>query len=243
MTKHEFLAKLTAELAKNKTAEAADIVKEYEQHFAFKLADGYCEEEIATKLGDPVQLAAQFASCDVDQSHNQKSIVTRIGLFFADLFTGIFFLLLAVWGLIMAAFSLACAVTALCLLGGINLYALIPPMPYWCGAVFGVSILALAILTAAGCVYYAAFLWQLTHAYGRFRHNTLALSTGKVMLPALSITPQLAPKTNRHIRSAVLITLAIFSTCFVLGMIVSMLSAGALEFWHAWGWFGYTGAF
>ena len=47
-------------LHKRNVSDAADVVEEYEQHFAFKLEDGYPEEEIAAKLGDPIALAAQF---------------------------------------------------------------------------------------------------------------------------------------------------------------------------------------
>ena len=53
MTKHEFMARLASELHKRNVADAADVTQEYEQHFAFKLADGYSEEEIAAKLGTP----------------------------------------------------------------------------------------------------------------------------------------------------------------------------------------------
>ena len=60
MTKHEFMARLASELRKRNVADAADVTQEYEQHFAFKLADGYSEEEIAAKLGSPEELAAQF---------------------------------------------------------------------------------------------------------------------------------------------------------------------------------------
>ena len=64
MTKHEFMARLASELHKRNVADAADVTQEYEQHFAFKLADGYSEEEIAAKLGSPEELAAQFESTD-----------------------------------------------------------------------------------------------------------------------------------------------------------------------------------
>ena len=57
MTRNEFVTQRTAELHKRNVA-AADVVEEYQQHFAFKLADGYSEEEIAARLGDPVALAA-----------------------------------------------------------------------------------------------------------------------------------------------------------------------------------------
>ena len=59
MTRNEFVTQRTAELHKRNVA-AADVVEEYQQHFSFKLADGYSEEEIAARLGDPVALAAQL---------------------------------------------------------------------------------------------------------------------------------------------------------------------------------------
>ena len=43
MTKNEFMKTLTDELLKRNVADAADVAEEYEQHFAFKLADGYLE--------------------------------------------------------------------------------------------------------------------------------------------------------------------------------------------------------
>lgn len=45
MTKLEFMNKLASELHKRNIADTADVLEEYEQHFAFKLADGYTEEE------------------------------------------------------------------------------------------------------------------------------------------------------------------------------------------------------
>lgn len=133
MTRNEFMTRLSAELRCNHVADAADIEEEYEQHFAFKLADGYSEEEIAAKLG------------------------------------ALFFLLLAAWGLVMAAAAVAFAGTAVCLLAGWGMNGLLPPAPHWCGA-----------MTA----------------------------------------------------------LLIFAVCFVLTYIVCAVSAGDMQFWHTWGWFG-----
>lgn len=62
MTRNEFMTRLSAELRRNHVADAADIEEEYEQHFAFKLADGYSEEEIAAKHAAPEALAAQFSA-------------------------------------------------------------------------------------------------------------------------------------------------------------------------------------
>lgn len=70
MTRNEFMTRLFAELRRNHVADAADIEEEYEQHFAFKLADGYSEEEIAAKPGAPEALAAQFSGGSVLYGEN-----------------------------------------------------------------------------------------------------------------------------------------------------------------------------
>lgn len=241
MTKNEFMTLLTDELRKRNVADATEVIEEYEQHFAFKLADGYSEEEIAAKLGLPAVLAAQFEQTDAPKQRSGNKPLVVAGLCFADLFAGLFFMLLAVWGLVMAAASLTCAALTACLLGGWNVYNLIPTMPYWCGVILALSFATLAVLIAAGCVYYVAFLRQLIRSFGRFQHNALAIASGEVMLPALAVNPRISAKMNRRLRSVALVSLALFAACFVLSYVVCSLLAGSLEFWHVWGWFGYAG--
>ena len=109
MKKDEYLAQLVNELKKNAVADADDIANEYEQHFAFKMADGFSEDEIAAKLGTPAALAAQFESNKNMEKSGGRKITTIIGLVFADIFIGGFFALLFTWEAIMAAFSLTCS--------------------------------------------------------------------------------------------------------------------------------------
>ena len=235
MTKNEFMTLLASELNKKKVADAADVLEEYEQHFAFKLADGYAEEEIAARLGDPVTLAAQFGDAPKQKIGNKP--LTVVGLCFADLFAGLFFLLMAAWELVMAAAGLSFAGVSVCLLVSLNPHGLLPAMPYWCGAILALSFLALTVLSVVGCVYYGAFLRQLIRSFGRFQHNTLAAASGNAVLPSLAINPQFSAKTKRRLRSAALVSLALFAACFVLSFAVCALSAGSIQFWHVWGWF------
>lgn len=237
MTKNEFMTRLASELRKRNVADAADIAEEYEQHFAFKLADGYSEEEIAAKLGSPEELAAQFENTDTAKNVGGSKALAITGLCFADLFAGLFFVLLSGFGIVLAAASLSFAALAVCLLGNLNIYGLIPTMPYWCGAILALSSAALAVLIAVGCIYYAAFLRQLVRSFGRFQHNTLAAASGEATLPGLGINPQFSAKTKRRLRSVALIALALFAACFVLSYVVCALSAGSFQFWHVWGWF------
>ena len=159
------------------------------------------------------------------------------GLCFACLFAGLFFVLLAGFGLVIAAAALSFAAAAVCLFGGIDAFGLIPAMPYWCGAVLALALAAAAVLAAVGCIYYAAFLRQLVCSFSRFRHNALASASGEAALPALGINPQFSARAKRRLRSAALVSLALFGACFVLSYAVCALSAGSLQFWHVWGWF------
>ena len=240
MTKTEFIAQLDSALRKNGVPDTADIVGEYEEHFAFKMADGYSEEEIAARLGKPAELAAQFEDGGRAVSHGGRKFATGVGLAFTDLFAAMCFALLWAWEAVMIAAALSFAAAAVCLLSGLNIQSLIPAMPYWCGAIWGVSLAALAVLTAVGSIYVAAFIRQLMRGFGRFAHNAMAAASDKPVLPPIPANPRLPVKTRRTLRQLALISLSVFAASFVLGMITSMLSAHAVEFWHAWGWFGFA---
>jgi uncharacterized membrane protein len=239
MKKNEFLSKLADELKMKNTNDTDDIISEYEQHFAFKMADGFSEEEIAAKLGDPVLLASQFEDTGEYKISRGRKVTTAIGLGIIDFFAGIFLVLLVAWGVIMAAFSICSAGIAVCLVGVINPWSLIPHMPYLPAVVLGISMAALSVLSATGCIYFAAFVRQLMRSYSRFHQKTIAVASGRVALPSLGIYPQIQAKINRRIRTVALFSIVLFTTCLVLGMIISMILSGSLEFWHAWGWFGY----
>ena len=90
MTKNEFLSRLSGVLASRGVADAADILEDYESHFVYKLADGYSEEEITAKLGDPTQLAGQFEAPFACASSGKKAF-TVAALCLIDLLAGLFF--------------------------------------------------------------------------------------------------------------------------------------------------------
>lgn len=218
------------------------MVEEYEQHFAFKLADGYAEEKIAARLGDPAALAAQFFD-DADgagqKSGRPSAALTWMWLVWADLFFGIFAVLLLAFGIVLAACVVSFGAVGVCLIGDLGRLAFIslPQMPYWCGVIIGLSLLALCALSVAGCIWFFAFFRQLLRAFGRFHQNALAPSRGSAVLPALAVNPQFSAKAKRRLRTAALVSLVLFAVCFVLSYVVCTLSAGSVQFWHVWGWF------
>lgn len=74
MTRDEFMDKLERELAARRVPEPEDILAEYRRHFEYKLADGYSEEEISARLGEPAALAAQFDGPSVPPKAGNKPL-------------------------------------------------------------------------------------------------------------------------------------------------------------------------
>lgn len=168
---------------------------------------------------------------------NPTKAFTYAGLVFTNTFAGLFFVLLFAWAVVMAAFSVSSAAAGVCLIGGINPYALLPAMPYWCGTVLAFALISLSVLAAVGCTYFTFIVLGLVKAYGCFCHNQLAPFTGKDVLAPLASYPKLSPKINRSLKRIAFISTAVFAVCFASGYIVCSVSAGSLGFWHAWNWF------
>lgn len=147
MTKNEFMEKLAKELKARGVADAADIEEEYEQHFAFKLADGYSEEEIAAKLGDPAKLAAQFGAESAPTGKGGKKAAVVTGFVFLDIVTVLGFIALAAFALVLAAAAIGFAAVGVSLVTKASLYGVIPAMPYGSAVILGIASLALAVLT------------------------------------------------------------------------------------------------
>ena len=169
MKKTEFLERLSQELEKRNVADPADIVEEYEQHFAMKMDDGYAEEEIAARLCSPASLAAQFSEGETAEGRRGGSkTLTAIGLGIADVFAGLLFLLLAGFGLVLAAAAVACGTLTVCLLGNLSVGGLIPTMPYWCGAVLALALFAACFVLSYVVCALSAGSFQFWHVWGWF---------------------------------------------------------------------------
>jgi uncharacterized membrane protein len=237
MKQNEYMERLKAALEERRIADREEILSEYEAHFAFKMADGHAEEEIAARLGEPETVAEQYLPGAAPKASAGQKAVVVTGLVFADIFAGSFFLLLFVWVLVMGAFAAASLSLGVSLAVGLEAAPIIPPMPYGCGLLFAAAFFSLAVLSAAGTIYCAAFFRQLLRAYGRFHGNRMAAASGRAVLPSLSAYPQFAAKARRRLRSVALVSLAVFAVFAGASYTACSLAAGALGFWHVWGWF------
>ena len=238
MTRNEYLARLDDELRQRGVADAGDIVEEYRQHFEYKLADGRSEAEIAARLGDPAQLAAQFESSGRETPSAVKKGFAMTGLGLVDLLAGLVFLVAAAFGVVLFAAAVCFAATGVCLLLDCSPFSLIPRPS---ALAFALTLFALAVLTASAAVWYAAFLRQAARAFCRMQRNVRAEFSGSASLPALPLAPQLSSRCARVLRKSVLASLLVFVIGLAAGMALSAALSGTFAFWHAWRWFGYAG--
>jgi len=236
MTKQEYLNELKAELGKNAVADAEEILSEYEQHFLFKLADGFTEQEIAAKLGAPAQIAAQYAGIPGEKKPKggKKFLLvlwlTIIGIFEVMLYGAFLSFIVALF-----CASLVPAALGVEFIAGLNFMNILPPMPYGGAIVFGIALLALGVMLFLFAVYCFAYLRQMVRVSLRWRKNLMSDEA----LPMLPMSPQFKPKTRRALRSILLWAVLIFAIAFVAGYTILAIYTHSFGFWHALGWFGY----
>ena len=238
MNKKEFMDKLKNSLLESGISDIDDILNEYEEHFLFKMADGFSEEEVSLKLGEPKELAKQFVQeAPVIKVKKKNRFFTGLGLGFLDIFVGCIFLVLFIGVIALAAVAISSATAGVLLITKMNIASLLPVMPYKSAVMFSVGLIALAILAFITVVY--GFLWfkQLLVSYSRFHKNCMAKASNKAVYPAKATFLQVSGKLKRTLRGTILVSLVIFLVAFIGGYAVSALEAKALEFWHVWEWF------
>jgi uncharacterized membrane protein len=214
-----------------------DIISEYEDHFRMKCADGYSEEEIAKKLGDPAAIAKQFEEGTVREQSGKSRFVAAIGLAGADLM--LFLVAIPLAGGIALLFASAFAFVSggVVLIIGQNARFSIPYIPYGAALLFALALLALSVLASLAAWYMSRFFRQFLRAYGRWHKNTWGAAASRPVYPPLPFYPQTAPKLRRHIRTVLMASTVAFIVAMAIGYTVSALSAGNMEFWHIWKWF------
>ncbi len=236
MNKKQYLDALYKELSQIGVEDVGDVLADYEAHFTRKALDGYTEEEIARRLGNPGEIAADFlpdtaVQGKIDQAGNPG--MTRAGLCFADLLVLPFFLTLYIWAVAMLAASAAVLALGVYIALGINMVSVIPVLPVAGGVLLGASIAALAVLLFAGSIWFLLLSGQMTRAYLRWHGNRWFGRHG-LNLPVM---PQTTGKRRRFMRGVVLVSLIGCIMLFAAAFIVMSVQAGTPGFWHYWHWF------
>ena len=166
----------------------------------------------------------------IDNS-NKTSITNAIGLFFIDIFAVAFFIIMALWILVLAIFSVVCLVIAISLIANINFSNIIPVMPYGCGVVIALTLITLSALSIIGVIWFTYLLRTLINMYKEFHYKVLhgTSITSKKTIPNLS--------KNKLFQKTTIITVICFITFLILSLIICMTSSSSIDFWHTWNWF------
>ena len=238
MNKQAFIEELKKNLEENGVCDVADILADYEEHFARKAADGYGEEEIAKKLGAPGELAREFAPGGAVPK-KRGGFLRASGLICLDLVVFPLFVAAFAWALSLFAAALAFAAAGVCLIAS-PLFAqgvlVIPYMPYAPGALLGGALVALAALFIVFTAYSFMFVTKSARAYGRWHK---AVFSGRKGTP-YAVFPLAGNRAKRALRIVTLLSLTAFALLTTVAFIMMASLAGNVEFWHVWGWFGYV---
>ena len=238
MNKIEFMETLKNSLVQAGVSDIEEILSEYEEHFIFKMADGFSEEEVSLKLGDPKELAKQFIQDEPKKIVKKKNrFFTGLGLAFLDIFIACIFISLFAGVLVITAVAVSSATAGILLITKMNIASLIPVMPYKSAVLFAVAFLALAILMFITAVY--GFMWfkQLIVSYARFHKNCMAKASNEAVYPAKATFLQINGKLKITLRVTILASLVIFVIALITAYILSAFDAKSFEFWHVWEWF------
>ena len=232
MTKKEYLSELQKELKVNNIREINDILKEYSDHFDFKMEEGFTEEEIAIKLSTPQIIAKEYASNNVPVNKFEK-LVKTFGVVMLSVPLSMLYILMWSAVVVLGVFSFAMLLCGCCLITTLNIAGLIPFIPYLSSLFLGVSSLGLSLLSAIGTIYMSLYVKQWAKIYIGWSKKAVNA------IPYVSIFkhPNLSKKVSSKLKLLAIIGLICFSVMFIVGYFVCSLQANAFEFWHVWHWF------
>ena len=184
MTRAEFCAALRTALAGMPEAAIADVVSDYETHFAEGIAAGRSEEDIAQALGEPARLARELRTEAGLQRWEQKrtpgnavaAVFALIGLGAIDIIV-LVPLLVTFIGVLIGAFFWTLGIFA----GGVAATAFGPLIPEMPGGPFtailgGIGMIAAATFGAAILTMITAGLVNAIVWYARLHYRALKLA-------------------------------------------------------------------
>lgn len=232
MTREEFILQLSNELKKYKVQDIDEIIIDFEEHFSFKLEEGKTEEEVARKIGNPIDIAKDYLNQAKTNKDKGKGVV-KLGLIIIDFFVYLMFFIMWMSVFILGVFAVTMLTLGVLLVTATNIADLLPSMPYISSLIIGISSIALAIISSIGTIFLALYIIQWQKVYLRWRKNLL----NNNIYPTLSKHPKLLKRTTSMLKLINMVGIIIFVATFTIGYLVSVLLAKSFEFWHVWNWF------
>lgn len=231
MNRQEFCLELERALRARKVADVPEILLEYQQHFDFKLSEGYSEEEIAARLDSPSAIAAQFEG--EAESHEPAGVPTRIGLGFLAVLAIMALVLLYGANLVFASFSISLVSLGFCLVLNLNIASLIPTIPYAGGLLLGTAFIGLGVVGATATAWCFLYVRQWVRAYSQWHRNTVSGCKGY----GVSLHPVVSPCARKALKKIAFIAGVAGGLLLCIGVFYMFAYTGFKPFWHELNWF------
>ena len=180
MTRQAFLARLREGLRGLPSQTVADVISDYEAHFADGVAAGRSEDEVASALGNPDRLAREIrAESSLNRWRDERSPSSAAGAVFAVLGLGaidILVLLPILMGIAATIFALFVTVAVLFFVGAFALAAgpfMDPPGGPAAAALIGIGVMAGSASGGAILTIISIGLMNVLVWYGRLHYRLL----------------------------------------------------------------------
>jgi uncharacterized membrane protein len=175
MSKYEYINRLKAALADLPANEKEEIIADYNEHFRIGLENGQSEEQIATYLGLPETVAAQFVADFGVKPKPQKSTFVKVLIAVAIIFFNVTFILGPFLGIVGTLIGFYAASGGIAIGGAvtiivsalspfIHLAVSLPVLPI-VGVLTGIGLTCLGILFLLGTIWLTKLFIKLSKAY------------------------------------------------------------------------------
>ena len=214
MNKSEFLATMEKELKKRNVTDVEDIIEDYREYFDQHIALGQKEEDISSFIGDIKSIIEDYVI--VDQRNHKKwfELVTVSVIALPLLIMSYGFLI------VTAASALAFWAIAIYYIFNVSSFSFMPVIPFIPKIFYILSSLSASALMFSFSIRYYGMLNSMTKQY--------------IVKQTIRIGDFVIPKIYQNIFKISLIS---FMILFVVTFIVSVISAGTIQYWHEWQWF------
>jgi len=214
MNKQEFLSNMEKELKKRNVTDVEDIIEDYREYFDQHIALGQKEEDISSFIGNIKSIIEDYVV--VDQKNHKKwfELVTVSVIALP--------LLILSYGILVVTAGSAVAFWAIAIyyLFDVSSFSFMPLIPLIPKIFYVLLALSVSVLMFSFSVRYYGMLNSMTKQY--------------IVKQTIRIGDYLIPPVYRKIFK---ISVICFIILFITTFIVSVISAGTIQYWHEWQWF------
>ena len=214
MNKIEFLSQLERELKKHNVSDIIEIIDDYREYFDQQISIGQKEENIASYIGEIQSIVDDYVTIDKGNHKKWFELVTVsiIALPLLILSYGVL--------IVTAASALSFWAIAIYYLFDVSSFSFMPFIPLVPRFFYIALSLSAAVLMFSFSVRYYGMLNSMTKQY--------------IVKQTIRIGDYVIPSIYQRILK---ISAICFVILFISSFIVSVISAGTIQYWHEWQWF------